>query len=336
MRENSEIDKLFRTRLQDAKMEVKDGFWEALEQDLEGKPAAVLSFRARCLRWVAAASVLLLLGGASLWMLLPPASEDVEEVLARKAPAVADPAVEASPLSVPLKHLKQAKHVWGGAPGQEQEEDEAVSVHVSISITQTQQYGTRRTNASRNYLVGGGQSSSVAGTAASGHSRGERPADAAASRLASPWALKAVVGTSLPASGYPAPLTAGILVERSLGKRFSLETGLQYSRLEDAGEQPLHAVGVPLRLNMQLASNRRLDFYAQAGASVEKVVSGDSSPVQAAVQAGVGLRYKMTDRLALFAEPSVSHHFDSDAAPRTLRTERPVNLNLLCGLRMTY
>jgi len=40
--------------------------------------------------------------------------------------------------------------------------------------------------------------------------------------------------------------------------------------------------------------------------------------------------------LALFAEPSVSHHFDSDASTRTLRTERALNVNLLCGLRMTY
>ena len=69
---------------------------------------------------------------------------------------------------------------------------------------------------------------------------------------------------------------------------------------------------------------------------MEKIISGDSSPLQVAVQAGVGLRYKMTDRLAFFAEPSVSHHFNEDSSPRTLRTERPLNLNLLCGLRMTY
>ena len=29
-------------------------------------------------------------------------------------------------------------------------------------------------------------------------------------------------------------------------------------------------------------------------------------------------------------------HFNEDSSPRTLRTERPLNLNLLCGLRMTY
>ena len=160
--------------------------------------------------------------------------------------------------------------------------------------------------------------------------------EAVSSLQSSRWALKALIGTSLPSSDYAAPVTAGVLVERSLGKRFSLEAGLQYSRLETAENEPLHSLSVPLRVNISLASNRHLDFYAQTGVSMEKIISGDSSPRQVAVQAGVGLRYKMTDRLAFFAEPSVSHHFNEDSSPRTLRTERPLNLNLLCGLRMTY
>lgn len=60
MREKSEINDLFRTRLQDMKMEVRSEFWEMLEQDLKNKPSPMTAFRTRCLRWVAAASVLLL------------------------------------------------------------------------------------------------------------------------------------------------------------------------------------------------------------------------------------------------------------------------------------
>jgi len=48
------------------------------------------------------------------------------------------------------------------------------------------------------------------------------------------------------------------------------------------------------------------------------------------------VRYRLNDRFALFAEPSVSHHFGTDSETGTLRTERPTNLNLLCGVRMTY
>ena len=334
MREKSEIDNLFRTRLQDMQMEVESGFWETLEQDLERRPLPMLPARARWFRWVAAASVLLLLGGISVWLSLPSPSENAETVLAHKAPVLADPVSVPPSLSAPLP---KASRVGADIPAQELEENAPVSVHVSISITQTQQYGSRRRPHARcNHLASEGNVSSTSSATASGHSRREDAVAAASFRPSSPWAVKALVGTSLPGSDYAAPLTAGVLVERSLGKRFSLETGLQYSRLEDGAGESLHSLGIPLRVNMLLASNRRLDFYAQAGASVEKVVSEASSPVQAAVQAGVGLRYKMTDRLALFAEPSVSHHFDSDSSPRTLRTERPVNLNLLCGLRMTY
>ena len=35
-------------------------------------------------------------------------------------------------------------------------------------------------------------------------------------------------------------------------------------------------------------------------------------------------------------EPMLTYHFDTDSSTRTLRTERPANFNLLCGVRMTY
>lgn len=334
MREKSEINDLFRTRLQDMKMEVRNELWEMLEQDLERKPSLVMASRTRLFRWVAAASVLLLLGGFSFWALLPSVSEDTEKVLAHKVSLLPDPVATLPPLSVPSDKTRQLAN---DIPLQKQCEDEPVSVHVSISITQTQQYGKhRRTNANHNYLTGDGESSSRAVAENAGQAKQKSIKEAVSSLQSSRWALKTLLGTSFPSSDYSAPITAGVLVERSLGKRFSLETGLQYSRLETVEDEPLHSLSVPLRLDMLLASNRHLDFYAQAGVSVDKIVSGASSPVQASVQAGVGLRYKMTDRLALFAEPSVSHHFDSDSSPRTLRTERPINLNLLCGLRMTY
>ena len=156
------------------------------------------------------------------------------------------------------------------------------------------------------------------------------------------WALKASLGTSLPQGDFCAPLTADLSVERHLTKRLALEAGVQYNRLAGHGEETLHTLGVPVKLNILLAQSSKVDFYAQLGGMVEKCVSGapDNSfaaePVQGSLLAGLGVSYKLSDRLALFAEPSVSHHFDSDASTRTLRTERALNVNLLCGLRMTY
>ena len=136
------------------------------------------------------------------------------------------------------------------------------------------------------------------------------------------------------------PFTVGVSVERCLNKHFSLEAGLQYNCLD--GDHTLHTLEVPVRLNMMLASTPKVDFYAMVGGAAEKCIAGapdngfGAEPVQLSVAAGVGVRYKMNNRFALFAEPSVSHHFDTDSQTRTLRTERPTNLNLLCGVRMTY
>ena len=35
------------------------------------------------------------------------------------------------------------------------------------------------------------------------------------------------------------------------------------------------------------------------------------------LRAGVGVRYKLSDRFALFAEPLVSHHFDTESETKT-------------------
>ena len=159
-------------------------------------------------------------------------------------------------------------------------------------------------------------------------------------------ALKAYVGSSLPDGDFRMPLTTGVSVERQLGKRLSLEAGLQYNRLHDValpeGSHTYHTLSIPVRLNVNLAGNDKVDLYAMAGGSVEKCVAGaennsfGAEPLQLAALAGVGVRYKLNDRFALFAEPMLTYHFDTDSSTRTLRTERPANFNLLCGVRMTY
>lgn len=65
---------------------------------------------------------------------------------------------------------------------------------------------------------------------------------------------------------------------------------------------------------MTLASTPRVDLYAVVGGAAEKCIAGapdngfKAEPVQLSVAAGVGVRYKLSDRFALFAEPLVSHH----------------------------
>ena len=157
------------------------------------------------------------------------------------------------------------------------------------------------------------------------------------------WALKAQMGTALPAEDgtYKMPVSAGVTVERKLNDYLGIETGLLYSNLRSAG-QHLHYLGIPLKANVTLMDTKKVDLYATVGGVADKCIAGapDNSfkeePIQLAVTAGIGITYKINDRLAVFAEPGVSHHFKTDSKLATVRTKRPTNFNLLCGLRMTY
>lgn len=154
------------------------------------------------------------------------------------------------------------------------------------------------------------------------------------------WALKAGVGTSLPKGDFHMPLTASLTAERRFGRCLSLEAGLQYSYMpiDSSVGDDVHELAIPARLNLLLAEKSKVDVYAQLGGAAGLTMGkgcGEES-VRLSAMTGLGVRYKVNERLAFFAEPSVSHHFSTDSDRRTLRSERPVNFNLLCGVRMAY
>ena len=107
------------------------------------------------------------------------------------------------------------------------------------------------------------------------------------------------MGTALPAEDgtYKMPVSAGVTVERKLNDYLGIETGLLYSNLRSAG-QHLHYLGIPLKANVTLMDTKKVDLYATVG--------------------------------------GVADNFKTDSKLATVRTKRPTNFNLLCGLRMTY
>jgi hypothetical protein len=236
--------------------------------------------------------------------------------------------------------------------------DNGETVTVSVSVTITQR------------VTGGGQPVSTAAD------KNESVETVTTHDYSAPaphnWALKVGVGTSLldnkvdkygMSGKYNIPLTASVSVERRLNKIFSLEAGVQYSYsqsdlvrvsksayplYDNNGQQysnevrtsssdyssDRHVLSVPLKVNAVLASGQKTDLYATAGGSVDLYLS-DNASAQYSVAAGLGVRYRMDDRWGLFAEATVSHQFPNDRVVN-LQTMRPTNLNLLCGIRMTY
>ena len=137
------------------------------------------------------------------------------------------------------------------------------------------------------------------------------------------------------------PFTIGATVERKLNQFLGIETGVQYSHVP-TDERNLHYIGVPVKVNAKFVKTPKVDLYASAGGVAEKCIAGAPSnnfknePIQLAVTAGIGANYKLNDRMALFVEPTVSHHFKTDSKQETTRTGRPTNLNVLCGVRMAF
>ena len=297
MKGNDEITGLFRSRLSGAEMTVRDGFWEELKGDLSRvetdatNTSAAVAFgqkqkrsvlTPRFYRVAAAASVVLVLGAASaaFWYFSP--KEEIKEAFTQVAAMTPEGNLNGDVVQESFPSIHQAnpmaqkpgtQHPANGIPAgltAQADEDESMSVHVSIRITQ-RVYGNQQ-QPGNGYYSNGTPAGNGNYHSNPGHkdadidrmlpSSEEEPAKSVAVSPSKPrnWALKAGIGTSLPKGNFHMPFTAGVSVERCLNKHFSLEAGLQYNCLD--GDHTLHTLGIPVRLNMMLASTPKVDFYA--------------------------------------------------------------------------
>ncbi|MCR2004412.1 porin family protein [Bacteroides acidifaciens] len=346
-KENDEITELFRTRLADAGISVRDGFWEELSQDI---PVACQHHRRILLfRVAAAASVLLVLAASSATFLYFSPKEEMEEAFTKIAVTnggqMDGDGIRVNQLPLPVEPvLPKPTPKSFGMLSQRVEEEDSLSITFSMSFS----FSSTATGSGNRY---GNQGYNGYWQAANGNTGSFAVQEETARPAVTPekvvkrhrWAIKAQLGTALPADDgtYKMPLSAGVTVERKLNDYLGIETGLLYSNLRSEG-QYLHYLGIPVRVNVTLMDTKKVDLYATVGGIADKCIVGapDNSfkeePVQLAVTAGIGINYKINDRLALFAEPGISHHFSTDSKLATVCTKRPTNFNLLCGLRMTY
>ena len=350
-RETDEITGLFRSRLGNAEMTVRDGFWEELNKDV-----AIRSHRRRVafFRVAAAASVLLVLAASSatIWFISP--KEEIEQAFTQLAvTGVGDLDGDHvnqsfSPVQPQPMQQKSAPNVYGTlAQSHEGEEDDSVTVTMSFSFSvsaETIQEGANMIdNGKKVWKAGTGNENFEFEESDQPVFYGTQNSTTGIVKKYHGLALKAGVGTALPAANgrCKMPVMAGLTLEKRFNKYLGIETGLAYTNLRSEGKG-LHYLGIPVKMNVYLAEAPKLDLYASLGGIADKCIAGaaendfKNEPVQLAVIAGLGVNYKLNDRIALFAEPGVSHHFKTDSKLETVRTKRPTNFNLICGLRMTY
>ena len=146
------------------------------------------------------------------------------------------------------------------------------------------------------------------------------------------------------------PLKAGVSTRIPLTEKWSVTTGLTYSLYRSkltfslSGEQAqqAHYLGIPVRFDWTLASNRWLDVYLGAGVAGDLCVGsalGGSAfakdgPAFSLLGAG-GLQWNILPRLGLYVEPELSWTVPSDKhVLKTYRQEHPFIFTVATGLRI--
>ena len=162
------------------------------------------------------------------------------------------------------------------------------------------------------------------------------------------------------------PITFSLALKYSLNNRFSLETGLSYSRLKSESEigtsgnaiseqQTIHYLGIPLKGSYNIYNVRQWNIYGSLGAKLEIPVyvqlntdyyvngtreleekARPHAPLQWSVGAGLGLQYDLTPNVGFFAEPSLQYYIPTGSSIETYRTEYPFTFSLPLGIRFTW
>lgn len=162
------------------------------------------------------------------------------------------------------------------------------------------------------------------------------------------------------------PITIAVSATKTLGKRWSMATGLQYSLLKSTftlGEgnyyikkyQKAHYLGIPLQVSYKWLNLKKWEAYSSAGLTLnvplhgktqERYVTGASvpysskwhftPPVQWSVGANVGLQYKLNTNWGIYAEPTFNWHIPNGSSTHTIWTEHPISVTVPFGVRYTW
>lgn len=140
------------------------------------------------------------------------------------------------------------------------------------------------------------------------------------------------------------PVRFGLSLRYRLDNRWSIESGLSYTRLSSdittisneettVTEQRLNYIGLPLNISYDLWKSRNFGLYISAGGMIEK--SLDTSPWQFSLNGAAGAEYKLTDFFSLYAEPGLGYYFKDGSMTPTIYKDNPLNFNLSFGLRFS-
>lgn len=164
-------------------------------------------------------------------------------------------------------------------------------------------------------------------------------------------------------STYGIPISFGIGAKVSLTSRWSIGAGLNYTLLtrsfkgtyiDNSGIAEEYAkirnnqnyIGIPVNAYFSIISNKKIDFYAYAGGTVEKCISNryrmapdiiyreKVKGLQFSANAGIGAEFIFADMLGLYIDPNIRYYFKDRNQPKSIRTENPLSFGCEIGLRV--
>lgn len=151
------------------------------------------------------------------------------------------------------------------------------------------------------------------------------------------------------------PVSFGLMAGYALNQRWTLTSGLVYTKLSSdfiqvfddsrlTRRQTLHYVGVPLNVNFMVWGNKKLKTYVTAGGQVDFNVDAKTvkegikhdmpkDKLQLSTQAALGLQYDFTPHLGAYFEPGVKYYIDNKSETQNFFKDKPLNVHLQVGLR---
>ena len=162
------------------------------------------------------------------------------------------------------------------------------------------------------------------------------------------------------------PVNFGLTFKYNLNEKWSLASGLTYSLLSSRlhsgsgnyhydDNQRLHYLGIPLNVAYNFWQNSKFAGYISSGMLVEKNIAGSlssnyyidnrlestakesisSKQLQWSVNSAIGIEYRVSDFMGIYAEPGVAYYFKNSSEIETFYKENPFNFNLRVGLRFS-
>ena len=162
------------------------------------------------------------------------------------------------------------------------------------------------------------------------------------------------------------PITIGIAVNKRIGGKFSIETGLKYSFLKSDfrlgtgnyfvdKEQKLHYLGIPLNVSYQLIRYKKLSAYSSAGITLHIPIFGKTTadyitdgisvyandwkvtpPTQWTTDISLGIQYQFAPNVNLFVEPTLNWYIPNGSNIKNSWTEHPFTFTVPIGIRFTW